>query len=218
MSDWYEVVAVDAPLTQGELIPDCPLLVWSPDQALAADTIIDPDQVRQAGRYLRADVVVMTQACDLEHAKVTDVVLCPHVAISTFRTEWEEAIRKVGHNPTEKAWKRTCHDIAEGHVWNRCFLNTVRLTGSAGSGELRVVEFRQLFTAPRVSGEFVARARPIACSASPTLPRTSLASICPILHACGLAAGGRSRLGKGIAQMIPPEDDPWRIRSLSSRS
>jgi hypothetical protein len=54
----------------------------------------------------QADVVVMTQACDLEHDKVRNVVLCPHVALSTFRSLWERALQQGGQNPTAKAWRK----------------------------------------------------------------------------------------------------------------
>ena len=33
----------------------------------------------------RVHVIVMTQACDLEHAKVRNVVLCPLYLLSTYK-------------------------------------------------------------------------------------------------------------------------------------
>ena len=55
----------------------------------------------------------MTQACDLEHGKVRNVVLCPHDPLSLFRQTWEEEMKASGHNPTEKAWRKTCDDVAK---------------------------------------------------------------------------------------------------------
>ncbi|MBI1893909.1 MAG: hypothetical protein HYS14_07360 [Candidatus Rokubacteria bacterium] len=95
----------------------------------------------------REDVVVMTQACDLEHRKVENVVLCPHVSLSTFRSTWQDWLIARKQNPSEKAWKRTCEDIADGYVWNQAFLDRCDLPGLAT--EIRVVDFHDVFTVPR---------------------------------------------------------------------
>ena len=83
---WYEVVVADARLSQGDLILDCPILGWkSPGAAVEPGTLVDLASLSQVG--LR-DVVVMTQACDLEHNKVSNAVLCPAVPLSAFRRAW----------------------------------------------------------------------------------------------------------------------------------
>ncbi len=92
----------------------------------------------------------MTQACDLEHGKVESVVLCPHFSLSDFRKAWEDEVRAKQQNPTPKAWRRLCDDIADGYIWNQTLLN--RCDHTAFHTELRVVDFHQVFTAPR---EFV---------------------------------------------------------------
>lgn len=62
---WYEVVAAEARLSQGDVILDCPILGWaSPAATVELGTPVDLTDICQVG--LR-DVVVMTQACDLEH-------------------------------------------------------------------------------------------------------------------------------------------------------
>ena len=94
----------------------------------------------------RTDVIVLTQACDLEHDKVLNVVLCPHVAMADYRGLWEEKMKQLGHNPTEKSWRRLCEDIASGYVWNQTVLN--RHEGEVPM-DLRVAEFNELYTLPR---------------------------------------------------------------------
>ena len=42
---------------------------------------------------IKADVVIMTQACDLEQGKVSDVVLCPCRPLSRYKPVWDEAER-----------------------------------------------------------------------------------------------------------------------------
>ncbi len=94
----------------------------------------------------RDDVIVMTQACDLENRKVRDVVLCPCVPLGEYRQTWEEWMRERGQAPSEKAWKRTCEDIAAGYVWNLAFLNGF-VHPEAGT-DIRVVDFHEVHTAP----------------------------------------------------------------------
>jgi hypothetical protein len=52
-------------------------------------------------RAFREDVVVMFQACDLEHDKVQNVVLCPHVSLETFREAWQEWMTTRHQTPSE---------------------------------------------------------------------------------------------------------------------
>jgi hypothetical protein len=144
---WYEVVEARRPLTQGDLVFDCPLLTWSAAALPAGAGGVAEGSLKDLVSAFREDVVVMTQACDLEHSKVANVVLCPHVPLATFRRAWEEWMAARKHNASEKAWKRVCEDIANGYVWNQTFLNRAGL--SALSIDLRVVDFHDVFTVPR---------------------------------------------------------------------
>jgi hypothetical protein len=145
---WYQTVEADAKLTQGDLVFNCPLLSWNaiPIQMSASSEV---EVLQQAVSAFKADVVVMTQACDLEHGKVRNVVLCPHLALSTFRAYWEQAMQQGGQNPTAKAWRNTCNDIADGYVWNQAFLNRCSLGEGELTTEIRVVDFHDVFTVPR---------------------------------------------------------------------
>lgn len=145
---WYEVVASDAPLTQGELIFDCPLLAWNVGQGGQGVVGVKETSLTRLVSAFREDVVVMTQACDLEHRKVENVVLCPHLPLSSFRQAWEQWMRGRSQNPSANAWKRTCEDIAAGYVWNQTFLDG--FNHPALSTEIRVVDFHDVFTVPRV--------------------------------------------------------------------
>lgn len=143
---WYEVMAGDRPLTQGDLLFDCPLLAWDA-AALRSGNAPPEGALKDAVAAFREDVVVMTQACDLEHRKVENVVLCPHLPLSTFRQVWQEWMTAKQQNPSEKAWKRTCEDIANGYVWNQAFLDRSDHPGLAT--EIRVVDFHDVFSVPR---------------------------------------------------------------------
>ena len=103
------------------------------------------------------DLVVMTQACDLEHAKVTSVVLCPHYGLDEFKDAWEADQRNKGQNPTAKAWRRCCDEICEGTIWNLNLLNAQTDVG-VDVGH-RIVDFHEVFTLPRPVLESLLTAR-----------------------------------------------------------
>lgn len=155
---WYRAAASHEPLTQGDFVLECPALAWN----LEAFTEPDAPLPEQLGleRFLDAvqlDLIVMTQACDLEHHKVESVVLCPHYGLSEYRANWEESLRSKGQNPTAKAWRRFCDDICEGSIWNLSLLDAFRTDGL--DLEHRVVDFHEVVTLPRRFLEALLRSR-----------------------------------------------------------
>jgi hypothetical protein len=147
MSDtWYEEVEASESLTQGDIIEKCPILVWTSE----------PLRPRDGGEHLdlegmveavETDVVIMTQACDLEQEKVANVVLCPHLSLSEYREVWEEAMRLQRQNPTQKSWSSHCRRICDGQSWNLTMLDAGRC--ETLSTEHRIVDFAEVFTVPR---------------------------------------------------------------------
>ena len=143
---WYEKVASDTSLTQGDLISDCPLIGWASD-SLEREHLDDAEVLKTATTAVRADVAVMTQACDLEQERVANVIVCPHVSLGEHRTLWQETMREKNQNPTEKAWRSYCDDIRDGFNWNLTLLNAGDAEGL--QTEHRIVDFHEVFTVPR---------------------------------------------------------------------
>lgn len=148
---WYAVVDAARTLTQGDLIFDCPLMGWKADP-VDFDGRDEEAVLRAANHAITADVIVLTQACDLEQDKVANVILCPHLALSAFREDWEGRLRDQNQFPLkarklERAWGDTCKDIRDGFVWNHAMLNH-RLENPPAI-EHRVVDFREVYTVPR---------------------------------------------------------------------
>jgi hypothetical protein len=141
---WYEIVPADAPLTQGDLVLRCPLLTWA--WPTSPPTVSDAG-LRDLASAFEADVVVLTQACDLEFGKVRNVVLCPHLPLQDYRRFWDARLRELGQNPSEKAWRRMCDDVAAGYVWNHAFLN--QWTEQGQHTDVRIVDFHEVYTLPR---------------------------------------------------------------------
>jgi len=78
---WYEVIDGSSTLGQGDIIPGCELMQPVPVQ------LESPDYEDVSGvkvEFVTADVVIMTQSCDLENDNVENVVLCPIQTIAKF--------------------------------------------------------------------------------------------------------------------------------------
>ena len=158
--EWYRAAGAEEPLTQGDIIFECPAVSWRlsalqpPTGSVAEDFSLGEHLIAEA-----RDLVVMTQACDLEHAKVTSVVLCPHYGLEEFKNAWEEDQRSKGQSPTAKAWRRYCDDICEGTIWN---LNLLNAQSDGGvEVEHRIVDFHEVFTLPRPVLESLLKARSV---------------------------------------------------------
>ena len=65
----------------------------------------------------------MTQACDLEHAKVASVVLGPHYGLGEFKAAWMKISKARDRTRRPKPGGRYCDDICEGTIWNLNLLN-----------------------------------------------------------------------------------------------
>lgn len=149
---WFEVVPADTPLTQGDLLRECRILEWRP----AADSAV----LRDWAEERTADVIVMTQACDLEHHKVANVVLCPAYPLAEYRAIWGGRMLQRKQAPSDKAWRRTLEDIAGGYVWNQSLLDGFDHPDLGV--QVQLIEFQAVFTVPRsfLEALYAQRARP----------------------------------------------------------
>jgi hypothetical protein len=143
---WYEEVEASAKLTQGDMIESCPIVAWT-SQPFQPEGREERDSLVGMVDAIEADVIVMTQACDIEQEKVNSVVLCPHLSLTEFHDVWESEMRRDGQNPTSKAWRSYCKRICDGHIWNLTILNA----GNCESltTEHRIVDFHEVYTIPR---------------------------------------------------------------------
>jgi hypothetical protein len=144
---WYETIEGGDSITQGDLIFNCPLLSWNVN-SISFQGYKETETLVGATNAISADVVIMTQACDLEYNKVSNIILCPHISLTEYRTYWEDEMRAGGQNPTVKAWKNHCNDICDGYVWNFSMINKYSIDGETEM-EVRLVDFHEVFTIPR---------------------------------------------------------------------
>ena len=147
---WYEDLNSDDPLSQGDLIRACPTLTYSN---------VDFTEGRSAGEVLEAaviaqeaDCIVMTQACDLEHDHVRDIILCPVYDVDSFRTLYEDELKKKDQKLTPRSWNRRLNDIREGKIWNLNLLNQRGEDREKGQGAVsfQIVDFHEIFSLPKM--------------------------------------------------------------------
>lgn len=153
---WYERVNASADLTQGDIISDCPILRWAPKPV--ALTVGQEAQILESLiEVAKADVIVMSQACDLENRKVENVILCPHLSLERYKEKWTKFMLDRGQTKLEKAWSRNCEDIKNGYIWNLAMLNE----GNIGEQSLthRIVDFHDVYTLPRIFLESLLHSR-----------------------------------------------------------
>jgi hypothetical protein len=151
---WYESVEATRTLMQGDFILDCPVVAWR-DQPIEFASGQEAESLKVASQVIVADVIVMTQACDLENEKVSNVILCPHYTLSAYKKLWEVEMGARGQNPNTKAWKGFCDDVKDGFQWNLAMLNE----DDDMKAEHRIVDFHEVFTAPRVFLESLLKGR-----------------------------------------------------------
>ncbi len=78
---WYALVPAQAPLDQGDLIVDCPVVSWREGPVSIHGNTEALLRLNEAVEVTQMDVVVITQTCDLAQNKVRYVILCPHYAL-----------------------------------------------------------------------------------------------------------------------------------------
>lgn len=128
---WYELVA-GTELRQGDIFFDCPVLVPASEIPEA-----ESENLTLIADVLTYDVIVMSQSCDLENAKLDLVLVCPHWGLGEFG-------EKVSYFKSRDGKKELQRGNTPGyHLINRSELDSRMV-------ELRVVDFRNVYGLPFV--------------------------------------------------------------------
>lgn len=131
---WYQIVS-GADFTQGDILIDCPIL--TPDASAELLRAASGENGLSLNIPVRkANLVVMTQACDIEHEKVESIVLCPVWPLEAFSSDAQGA----PHLKSEKARE----ELRKGNYPPFHLLNS----DDDLKFELQVVDFRELYTLP----------------------------------------------------------------------
>src|ERR1700735_530262 len=129
---WYQVVKGEG-VTQGDILYDCPLLIPDPDEVLLKAIEGGDEQLSANIPIQKANLIVMTQACDLEHEKVNSVVLCPVWPLVDFSNDVSNLQSDKGKEQLRKGYFPPFHLLNEDEDFKFNF---------------QVVDFRELYTIP----------------------------------------------------------------------
>ncbi len=147
MNNWYEIIPAEEPITQGDIIFNCPVPIWK-NQDLDISGKDEAEVLRKSYEVISADVIVMSQACDLEQNKIQNVTLCPHLSLSDYKVDWKTYQESRNQKTNAEAWRKQCETLKKGYVWNMTLLNNSELAEM--TFEHRVVDFYDVFTVPKV--------------------------------------------------------------------
>lgn len=68
MNEWYTEIDEDAAFSQGEIIFNCPVIIFSSPGGIEEGIELEANSVEK-------DVIILTQACDIENRKVDNILL-----------------------------------------------------------------------------------------------------------------------------------------------
>lgn len=125
---WYEIVE-GRTLEQGDILFQCPVFIPTP--------LTFPRNENQEVSLDEAfyDVVVMTQSCDLENNKISDVVLCAHWDLENAKQQ-DASLAKNNALAEIKGGRRPRYTLL-----NRCEIPTLPL-------KVRIVDCGKVFCLP----------------------------------------------------------------------
>lgn len=126
---WYDICkAGNETLEQGDFIENCPIVI-PPKNISENDT---PDIEIQ-----EIDSVILSQSCDLDHGKISLVLVCPYMNLK----EWLCALPE-DRNKTPKAKKKTIDKLKQGALPGYHLLNK---DDESGFGDYQVVDFKNVY-------------------------------------------------------------------------
>jgi len=128
---WYQIVG-GPQFTQGDIIPNCPIPVPTPDEAFLKATAEGEQPETQIG-VKTATLIVLTQACDIENNKAESIVLCPVWTLEHVAGEYETYSTPKGKD-----------ELRKGHTH---YFHLLNKDDDLGLGYL-IVDFRELYTLP----------------------------------------------------------------------
>lgn len=124
---WYQVGNWTR-LEQGDLLPNCPVILPPGNLTDILLNVKEGDKLSITSQINFADLIIMSQSCDLAHEKIDQVLLCAHFPASSLGKDKREPIRKEQRPALHMLEK--CE--LPGHEFGR-----------------QIVDFRHIYTLPK---------------------------------------------------------------------
>jgi hypothetical protein len=95
---WYEILEFSDNILQGDLIVNCPI-------------IIPPNSFEQQELQAKeANVIVMSQSCDIVNNKVEIILVCPYVTLEDFLSR-----HPMSQDGNKKGREKVLENLKQGH-------------------------------------------------------------------------------------------------------
>jgi len=121
---WYTILKNNDEIQQGDLIPDCPIII--PPPKIEADKELDI-QVELM------DAIVLSQTCDLIHGKVDIVLMCPLYSLKSFVESLKD----------KRAIKEAVENLRKGFLYSYHLLNNSDVIEDLK--DYQVVDFKNVY-------------------------------------------------------------------------
>jgi hypothetical protein len=132
--DWYSEMIDTDEITQGDIIFKCPIVL--PNQETFEAIISEKTEADEPLDIKEADVIVLSQACDILNEKIDSLVVCPVVGLKEL----------IAANPYF-AGKEARESLRQGKEPPYHLLNTYSKTGFIFP--YSVVSFHHIFSLPK---------------------------------------------------------------------
>jgi len=124
---WYTKINNSSEIEQGDLIPDCPI-------------VIPPTRIEEGDEpeieIKLIDSIILSQSCDLANNKIQIVLVCPYFSLKTFVDNLPEGQKG------KKALKKNIDNLRKGYLPGYHLLNK---SGENGIEDYIVVDFRNVY-------------------------------------------------------------------------
>lgn len=131
---WYEEIQRTCKITQGDIIPDCPIPL--PNEELFQAILENKEEIESKIDIKKADVIVLSQACDIENNKIDSIIVCPIWALKTL-------INSSGYYASSEGWE----SLRKGKEPAYHLLNSY--TSDTFNCEFLVVDFHRIYSLPK---------------------------------------------------------------------
>jgi hypothetical protein len=125
--EWYQTGNWPA-LRQGDLLPNCFVLVPPADLVTLLENVKQGATLEGGLIIQRADLIILSQSCDLENEKIQQILLCACFPASS--------LSKSDRNPIRRGQRPALHMIERCHIQNMEF-------------DRQVIDFRTIYTLPK---------------------------------------------------------------------
>ncbi|RBA29024.1 hypothetical protein [Flavobacterium tibetense] len=125
--NWYKSISNSNIIEQGDLIPNCPI-------------IVPPITIEENGEYdvevIQINSIILSQSCDLLNNKIEIVLVCPILTLTDFKTNLPES------EQGSKAFRKHVENLKKGHLPGYHILNK---DDNLEIKDYLVVDFRNVY-------------------------------------------------------------------------